>query len=910
METRPSRTVAIKTFLELSTEKDLASLYNYNMEVQVNVHQEDGTLQSGEYKGVAYRSYTNGTNTWKSFRIPRNANTVPEYEDVPMSYPLDKYADGIGMTGWDWVNKKSVWVAFDFDAIIGHSTNHSKKLTDDQLRKLKEKISVVEWITIRHSTSGNGLHVYVFFENPVTTQNHNEHAALGRAVLGLMSAESGCDLSTSVDACGQNMWVWHRKMKGTNGLQLIKAGTTLKTVPPHWEDHLDVIVSKRKKVLPFFIKEADDDNGTLAKLFDEITGLRPRVELDQQHLDVLNYLKNNQEFISWYDADNNMLVTHTLALKQAHETLNLKGIYDTISEGKDTTQNCFAYPCRNGAWLIRRYTPGVAETSTWEIDRNGWTRCFYNREPTLRTASEKYGGAEHPTGGYVFDHAETAVAAVAALGGNLSVPNIYGSNRAKIKEMKDNRISVELEIPDSDVDRSKLTGWIKEGKKWKRVVEIKSAPQNEVEIGNFDDVLRHVVSTEGEDQGWLIRGEAGQWKDEPLSHVKLFMSTFGLSAEEVTQTLGMGIVKAWTLINKPFQAEYPGDRTWNRNTVQLKFTPSQDLDNLNYPTWQKIFDHIGKGLDNAVKHHPWCQTNGIFTGSDYILHWVASMFQYPEEPLPYLFLYGEQDTGKSILHEALTLLVTRGVQRADRALTDPTFNGELENSILCVVEEIDLGAKTSKGAYNRIKDLVTSRTISIRTLYKQSYMITNTTHWIQTANEIEYCPVFPGDTRVTVVKVHEIERQNLIPKRDLISRLIKEGPDITAKLLSMEIPECKDRLRIPVLTTEDKAQLEQMNMNEVEKFILNRCHHAPGHAIKFSEFFEQFFESLDVNGQIEWSKPKVSKAINSSKYPKGKLPNESGDGYSSDIYLGNIAFERLPSKGYFSYDGDKLVLND
>jgi hypothetical protein len=50
-----------------------------------------------------------------------------------------------------------------------------------------------------------------------------------------------------------------------------------------------------------------------------------------------------------------------------------------------TDINAFLYALPNGAWVVRRYTPGVAEAATWAKDRGGWTRCFLNREPEPRT---------------------------------------------------------------------------------------------------------------------------------------------------------------------------------------------------------------------------------------------------------------------------------------------------------------------------------------------------------------------------------------------------------------------------------------------------------------------------------------------------------------------------------------------
>ena len=65
------KTEAIKKFLTDKTEPDLAALYSYSMEVQVNVAQAGGTQISEEsgYSGRIWRGFTDGEMTWKPFRI-------------------------------------------------------------------------------------------------------------------------------------------------------------------------------------------------------------------------------------------------------------------------------------------------------------------------------------------------------------------------------------------------------------------------------------------------------------------------------------------------------------------------------------------------------------------------------------------------------------------------------------------------------------------------------------------------------------------------------------------------------------------------------------------------------------------------------------------------------------------------
>ena len=198
MSKQPTKTEAIKAFLKVSTWPDLAALYTSDMEVQVNVGQDGGERISSEgFKGRKSHSYSDGLTTWKSFRIPWKANSDPEYNDFEINFDLAEHADAIGLTGWDWFNKISRWVAFDFDDISGHNSN---ALIDAELEAVKEAACKIPWVTVRKSTSGGGLHLYVFLNVP--TANHTEHAALARSILGKMSAAAGFDFESKVDVCG------------------------------------------------------------------------------------------------------------------------------------------------------------------------------------------------------------------------------------------------------------------------------------------------------------------------------------------------------------------------------------------------------------------------------------------------------------------------------------------------------------------------------------------------------------------------------------------------------------------------------------------------------------------------------------------------------------------------------------
>lgn len=873
---RPTKTEAIKNYLNICTHADLASLYNPNMEVQVNVGRDGGTRIDGDYKGKNWHGWTDGIQMWKPIRIPWKAKTEPEYTDSEMTYDLAEHAEGIGMTGWDWKERLSRWVAFDFDALIGHSEKHNKKLTPEQLLELIEIVKQIPWVTLRRSTSGAGLHVYVFLE-PITTANHTEHAALARAIIGKMAAITGFDFASKVDVCGGNMWVWHRKMRGTDGLTLIQAGSQLDEIPANWRDHMRVVTGQKTKAVPNFIEERNLD------VFEQLTGQRVRIPLEEPHKQLITWLYERYPGSSWWDGDHWMLVTHTTLLKEAHEELSFRGLFDTIAAGREkgNDHNAFCFPMRNGAWSVRRYTEGVAEHSSWTQDGVGYTRCFYNRMPDLNTACRVYEGIQDPAGGYIFTSAEQAQKAALQLGVDLNLPTFILGRKAKLKEHKTGQLVVEIKQDDEGTQA--MPTWISSKSKWTKMFQPKMSEPKEPEIVLYDDQVRHLLSATAEDVGWVINTE-GSWHTENLNHVRAYLASQGHDTKETNTIVGSSIARSWTLINSPFDTEYPKDRQWNRDAAQLKYKPIQE-DKLEYPHWLQLLQHCGSGLDDAIKEHEWCKENHIFTGADYLKCWVSFMFKMPYEPLPYLFFYGPQGSGKSAFHEALMLLMTCGVARADNALINQAgFNGELEHAVLCVVEETDL--RRNMTAYNRIKDWVTSTMLPIHRKQRQPYMVRNSTHWVQTANNHLACPVFSGDTRITMTHVPELTTE--IPRREFYPALEREAQHFITEILRLELPRSLERLGLPAIVTEAKTQAQYANMSFLEMFIAEKVHFRDGCQIKYSDFYDHFLAWVDPNFISQWPKTRIGREL-PPEIVKGR------DRMTNQIWLCNISWEPGPA---------------
>ena len=110
----------------------IAEWYNPAMEVQINVQPMKGEAESPGVYSDGKQPYK-----WYNVRIPKNAKTDPIDNDFELSYPLDVYADAIGMTGWDWKNKQSIRFGFDYDAMVGHASGVG--ITDEALDRVKQK---------------------------------------------------------------------------------------------------------------------------------------------------------------------------------------------------------------------------------------------------------------------------------------------------------------------------------------------------------------------------------------------------------------------------------------------------------------------------------------------------------------------------------------------------------------------------------------------------------------------------------------------------------------------------------------------------------------------------------------------------------------------------------------------------
>ncbi len=907
---KKSKINAVKDFL--MEHSPLGHLYYGGMEVQVSVAQGDGEPISREYLGTTWKGFAKGKFTvkvkdketgeekeevrwkeeWKPFRIPYKANSTPEYKmESPMTYDV-KHINGIGLSGWDWIEKKSKYVVYDFDALVGHSVNNPNLLSDDELQEIQDKLADIDWVTIRRSTSGKGLHVYVFVDD-VTTNTHTEHSALAKSILDLMSLQcDGYSFKNKIDVCGHIFWIWHEKMFDENGVkiprafELLKEGRTLRKdeIPFNWKEQTKVITGEVRKLSPFPVLGHRPD---LDALFDEITGKKKKIELDEGHQLLIKYLESRSDQHWYWSADYHMLVTHTAVLRDAHKTLNFKGFFETTSGGSNLADpNCFCYPLPDGAWSVLRYGKGIKESESWIHEEDKYTRCYYNQKSNFYDVCRHFKGAEDPDGKiFQFESTDILVDLMSALGEKITLPEIFRGRSFYVEvAKKDSLLSI---IIPKEGDDPFVEGWFAKSRpnRWAKKTNISVLEKKLISHEHFDSYFRH-VTLEDEALGWRMKNSNDQWVWESLVDVRnVAKSKFPkLNDGELTRLIGESTDKAWKQVNHPFDVEYTGDREWNYIASQLSFKPTRKpIMELKTPTWDLILNRLGKCLDDPIARNKKLTEAGISNGGDYLKCWIASMLQNPFDRTPYLFFYGDQDSGKSTFHEAVSMLFTKGAVSGKEALSSKGgFNGELRSAIFVYVEEKDLSRDPEASA--RLKEWVTSLTIPLNTKYLTPSVVPNSTHWIQCGNSHNYVPIEYGDTRVVVIEVGKLLQEEKIGKNELVARLRAEIPDFLGVVMQLELPKFNDRLAVPVINTKQKNALSFGQRDELKTFLSEKVKKINGSTIPLSEFYSKFQDWLEDSDKTKWSTHRVMRDMPPT-FPQGMI--EYGEG---TCFIGNIAW--------------------
>lgn len=192
------------------------------------------------------------------------------------------------------------------------------------------------------------------------------------------------------------------------------------------------------------------------------------------------------------------------------------------------------------------------------------------------------------------------------------------------------------------------------------------------------------------------------------------------------------------------------------------------------PTWEALFQHTGSGLTPVLES----LDLPIKTGAEYLMTWVATMFKEPDQRIPFLFLYGEQHSGKSMFHRALGALLLDGYMQGDYFLRERKKNIILRDGLLLFLEESDF----SKQSVEPLIDL-SGVYLHLDRPGLPQIKVTNSLHWIQCGNDISQAPKLYNVTRICLPTLGG----KYTPNKDLMAQLGDEAPSFFTKLLRYPI---------------------------------------------------------------------------------------------------------------------------
>lgn len=319
----------------------------------------------------------------------------------------------------------------------------------------------------------------------------------------------------------------------------------------------------------------------------------------------------------------------------------------------------------------------------------------------------------------------------------------------------------------------------------------------------------------GSKGAWKVCDNNKRWTWVGLQEAKLALGAL----PDPETALRLAMANPWDVAVEPFKPRILPGRVWNESNARYAVQPEAGT----HPTWDQLYRVVGRGLDDDLKNSEWAKKHRISTGGEYLRLWTGSMLQQPKTRRAYLFLFSpEQGTGKSLFFESHAYLIGKALCKANKALTNERFNGELSGAVLCYTEEVDLGANGRVSLYNRVKDYTLGSTMLLEAKGGQAYEVPNTTSWGQASNDQSYCPVYDGDDRITVFQVEPPRPHERMSKALMLDRLKAEAPAFLHTLLHMEIPDAEGRYVVPPILTAVKDMQARANRDDLADWLKQR----------------------------------------------------------------------------------------
>jgi hypothetical protein len=216
--------------------------------------------------------------------------------------------------------------------------------------------------------------------------------------------------------------------------------------------------------------------------------------------------------------------------------------------------------------------------------------------------------------------------------------------------------------------------------------------------------------------------------------------------------------------------------------------------------WQWLFYHVVANDREAM---------------DYFINWIAYIVQYAKKTGICVVLQGTFGTGKGVIYEILLqeLIGHEYTPRVDlETMSKDQFNGYLKEAILCLHDEADTAALSSKHRSNKLlKELITEKTQTIREMQVAAYKTLSSHNHLMFSNVKHIAQIDPNDRRFSVMPRQE---EPLNPTSEQIEALKDTLSEMAAFLMHYEVSE---QLATRPLLNEARALVQELSLDSSQE---------------------------------------------------------------------------------------------
>lgn len=195
-----------------------------------------------------------------------------------------------------------------------------------------------------------------------------------------------------------------------------------------------------------------------------------------------------------------------------------------------------------------------------------------------------------------------------------------------------------------------------------------------------------------------------------------------------------------------------------------------------FPSWMQFLSNLGRTLDSK------CGKQGIASGRDYIITWIASLLKHPERKLPYLYIHGPSNSGKSMFYKSLRLLLGHRVITGlvvCYKFRDTPLNGAVEQGELMYMEHPVV-------QLDELQRYVANSYLKIHHLTEEPKMVPNRLHFVQISESPDDLP--PIEFTQGVTHIETIALKHMTARNRFLKELESEAGTFLAYCLQKDVP--------------------------------------------------------------------------------------------------------------------------